>query len=232
MESDWGPDYDAYPNAWAERPKKPLWDRNETDIKKKLLGSAHYNPVIQLETMSLTAVRIMLGYTYLLAIYAVVYTTYIHQHYDLIIEVWVLKPVLAVGYAIFLALFLRNCCCDCLLFKGRSKRVREQVWILLTLIVCAICAAEFEIRQLKVALRLSKTQSHKSDRVIRIITSSVLTSVLKLLWLMLMDSYGRIEEGLGCSFYFWKLLFAIVNIGAESTLLIRGFSPYGTQVML
>eukprot|EP00468_Gymnochlora_sp_CCMP2014_P005695 CAMPEP_0167750432 /NCGR_PEP_ID=MMETSP0110_2-20121227/5988_1 /TAXON_ID=629695 /ORGANISM="Gymnochlora sp., Strain CCMP2014" /LENGTH=683 /DNA_ID=CAMNT_0007635753 /DNA_START=1061 /DNA_END=3112 /DNA_ORIENTATION=+ len=228
----WGPEYSDYGrNAWLKRDSKQF-RTSDVELQTKLLKSPHYNPLIQLENMSLTGVRIMLAYTYLLAVCAIIYTTYIEDDLDEFIQLYILNPFLAVGYVVIAVLFLRNCCCDChMMWLGKTKRVREQVWIFLTLFICALCSGEFVAKTFGKAMGMSKRTEHESDRISKIVASAVLTSSLKLLWLLLMDSFGRVKVH-EFGFYIWKFLFALINIAGDSSLLILGYDPYGREVML
>ncbi len=217
---------DAEQNAW--RPKRDVqWDQDEHEIETKLLESPFYRPVIRLETVTPREVRAILTYTYVLSVFAVAYTYFIDARTDHAVRAYALTPLLAFGYLVFLAYFLRACCCDCrMLFRGHCRRVREQVWILLTLVVCALCAGEMAYRS------LARGHHIPNELLLTSAAGAALASVLKLLWLLLMDSFGREHIDSWCAFYTPKLLFVAANAGAEVYLVLHRYPRYGVQVLV
>eukprot|EP00466_Bigelowiella_natans_P008871 jgi/Bigna1/89404/estExt_fgenesh1_pg.C_480133 len=173
-------------------------------------GSALYKPKMKLEVLSSRGVRVVLVITYMAAITGVVITA-VPTGVDSAIDRFLLVPSLAIGYTFMVYLFLRYCMWECL-----GLVLREQVWTFLTLCVCAVCALEVAVHTFQEVPAAGVTAARVA-----------LQNVQKLLWLMMMDSFGRKRVVICSRFYRWKVLFVTCNVVAEAVTqsLCSKYSP-------
>jgi len=93
--------------------------------------------------------------------------------------------------------------------------------VFLTLCICALCA-------LQVAMHTFEKVPRASVEAARV----ALLNVLKLLWLMMMDSFGRDVVNVCSTFYLWKVVFLAANVSTEAviTTLFSSYSPQDLAV--
>eukprot|EP00656_Telonema_subtile_P013891 TRINITY_DN17062_c0_g1_i1.p1 TRINITY_DN17062_c0_g1~~TRINITY_DN17062_c0_g1_i1.p1 ORF type:complete len:494 (-),score=130.42 TRINITY_DN17062_c0_g1_i1:494-1975(-) len=152
-----------------------------------------------LEVLSDSGLRNVLGFTYVAALLSAVLAVLINQaSVDAALELYVLVPLLMISYSSLLLFFLWRCCCTCCCsWSTGCRRVREQVWLVLAIMVALGCTV------LLVANEVGR-------QVLPTAPYITLDVSCRTLWLVLVASYGR--ERCGCAFYVYKMLFAAANI--------------------
>jgi len=177
-------------STYTDKLDMPMYANPDTVFEKDIpdltthmkLGLRRHSPVISLEMLSSQGVFIVIVLTYAIALGSIGIAILLrHSNVDVKLSLFGLIPLLGVLYLSTIGYFLYECLCRCCFCTKTA--IREQAWIVLTMIVSLVCA-----------LVVVWDEINDDDSSEMLVTSTAaLDACIKLLWLLLMDSFGQVS---------------------------------------